>query len=91
MAAKTPDSSVGDAVFGQDNGLTSRRYAFITANIDDTDTFTTGITNIRHVAWEPVDATDLVALSYTAAGVITFATTGANHNGHLWIFSGAAR
>jgi hypothetical protein len=65
------------------------RLPFITANIDDADTFTFGSETIAsRVAWEPVDATDLVAAVLDADGAgVTFASTGDNHNGYLiaWV------
>lgn len=66
-----------------------RHRAFYFADIDNTDTWTSGLTTIVAVAWQPDQAdTDLVGATLTTAatGVVTFAATNANSNGwlHVW-------
>ena len=93
MAVKTADDrgrggAYHDAV---SNGWGHLRLPFLTENLDDTDTIATGLTRITRVAWEALDATDILALTFAQTGIITVATTGGsgNHNGHVLIWYGA--
>ena len=88
MAAKTPDSAPETITARSFQGLRHIRAPFLTANIDNGDTWTTGIRNIQAVAWEAVNASDLVAATFAATGVVTFTSTGDNHNGYLHVWSG---
>jgi len=80
MPEKAPDR-ISVSTLG---GRRMLRCVYETTNIDDADFFTSGIRSIKAVAWKPTDAGDLVSLSHSA-GVVTFASTGDNHNGELWI------
>lgn len=74
------------------NGLDSYSrcsYAFITENIDNSDTFDTGITGdqqIVRMAWEPYGAVPISVAMIESAGVVTFGTSAANANGYLHIW-----
>lgn len=64
---------------------------FYFANIDNADTWTSNIPNIKAVAWQPDTAnSDLVGCSLTtqATGVITFTTGADDKKGWLWVERG---
>ena len=90
MAAKTPDATDPGTVGGVSSVTTGQRHLrlpFITENIDDADTYAaSGDVSITRVAWEPVNATDLVAAVLTNAQLVTFASTGDNHTGYLHVW-----
>lgn len=68
-------------------GLKHRRRGLITVTTSG-DTFASGIRNIVKCAWEAVDSSDPIAVTFTAAGVVTF--TGTNGStGFLHIWSGS--
>ena len=75
--------------FPNRNGMLLDIFYF--ADIDDTDTWSSGIPNIAAVAWQPDTATgDLIGATVTtqATGVVTFSATNANSNGWLWVLRG---
>lgn len=86
-AAKTPSSLLKESV-----GSMSIWIAKFT-DIDDTDTYASGITDIV-AAW--CDATDVptgasyegIDVGYTSAGAITFNTGEDNRTGNLYILAG---
>ena len=64
---------------------------FYFSDIDDADTWASGIKSIQAVAWQADQAdTDKVAATLTAAatGTITFDAENANSNGWLWVLHG---
>lgn len=57
-------------------------------DIDDTDTWTSGIKGIVAVAWQGSDPDDdavVPFLSTAATGVVTFQSESANSEGWLWV------
>lgn len=79
---------------GNAGGFKLRIFHF--ADIDDADTWTSGISGIIAVAWQPDEAdTDKVGATLTTAdsttqplgGVITFDAENANSTGWLWVLS----
>lgn len=87
MAAKTPDTVTQERSFAKDlKGELHRRFEFITANIDDTDTWASGIGGIVAVAWEGVNATDECVATYSGE-TVTFNTSTGNVNGYLHVWS----
>lgn len=88
MPAKTPtdkkDEYTNDKVT---NGWTKQRFIF--SSIDDTDTWTSGISNIRRVAWEATLVSDQVAVTVAPlTGIVTFNAAADNLNGALHVWSG---
>lgn len=70
-------------------GMALEVYYF--ADVDDTDTWASGIQNIRAVAWQADQAdTDKVGATITAqaTGTITFDAENANSTGWLWVLRG---
>jgi len=70
-----------------------RHQVFFFDNIDNTDTWISGIRQIRFVAWQgDRAATDLafVALTNSAFGILTFTTGGNDRRGWLHVFSGGS-
>jgi hypothetical protein len=70
------------------SGLKMTTWYF--TDIDDTDTWTSGIPGIVAVAWQANQAdTDKVGASLTTAatGVVTFDAENANSAGWLWVLS----
>jgi len=58
-------------------GMRVRRFAF--TNVNDADTWTSGLTNIMCIATTALTAnTDVCSAQFTAAGVVTFSCTSAN-------------
>ena len=84
MAAKTPDT------IRQENLGTVRLVMaiFSSTNIDDTDTYTTGMDGIVGAWFAPDLTTGVVGVS-NAAGVLTFAASAANQTGTLYILQRA--
>lgn len=82
MAAKTPDS-----IFQEKLGTVRLILArFSTTNIDDTDTYSTGMTGIVDAFFTPDTTTGVVGCSVAAStGVITFAASAPNQTGTLHI------
>ncbi len=89
MAARTPTSSVADAVGARAHkGYEHRTYAF--AAVANNDTWTSGILNMRDVAWTATTTGDAVAATFAATGVVTFNSAG-TEAGTLHVWLGAAR
>ena len=83
MAAKTPDS-IRKENLGSINLLIA---VFVSENIDDNDTWASGIKNIISYQWQGISDAgyDLSITSVTAAGLFTF-DAGSNTTGHLHVY-----
>ena len=82
MAAKTPDSVKQDKL-----GTVRLIYAnFTSTNLDDTDTYATGIDGIIG-AWFSPDSTKGVVGVSNSAGTLTFACSADNQTGTLFILA----
>lgn len=80
MAAKTPD-----AVYRESLGTVNLvRCEFTSTNLDNTDTYTTGIAGIVGAWFSPSTTTGVVGVS-NASGVLTFACSADNQVGTLFI------
>ena len=84
MAAKTPDSIVTQENFGSLRLIIAR---FSTTNLDNADTYTTGLTNIVGRPWFVNSTTTGVVGCEVSGGVITFATSADNLEGDLYILT----
>ena len=75
-----------DTVHGQQfAGLQALRIPF--TDIDDTDTYESGVSGIRYVGFEADGTGDEVAVTFSGS-TITFNTGDADEVGWLWIWYG---
>lgn len=82
MAAKTPDSVKQDKL-----GTVRLIYAFFTStNLDNTDTYATGIDGIIGAWFAPNTTTGVVGVS-NSSGTLTFACSADNQTGTLFILA----
>lgn len=66
---------------------------FFDGNIDNLDTWTSGISNIRAVAWQPETGTTDHAAAFLftqSTGAIGFVTENNGISGWLWVLSGGS-
>lgn len=88
MAAKTPDSVIRESL----GSLTLHIATFSTNDIDDADTWTSGINGVL-TAWcngtdDPTtQASNGIDVGFTAAGVFTFYAGESNRTGVLHVLS----
>lgn len=82
MAAKTPDSVRMDSL----GSLRLIQAIFSSTNLDDTDTYATGITGIVGAWFAPDTTTGVVGVA-NSAGTLTFACSAANQTGTLFILA----
>ncbi len=65
-----------------------RMLAFPFSDVNDADTWDSGIDSITRVAWEPTDSGDQVAVTHSGA-TVTFSTSGGAtaHAGNLLVWA----
>ncbi len=80
MAAKTPDAVYSDSL----GSVRLIRAEFSTTNVDDTDTYASGITGIVDT-WFSTDITTGAVGTTHSGSTITFACSAANQTGTLFI------
>ena len=68
-------------------GRVHRRIPFVIQNVNNADTYASGVLFPTHVAWEPLDSAHYVAPDAAPDGTITFFTSGTNRHGYLHIWS----
>lgn len=85
MAAKTPDR-VDVITLG--NGRILYKGIFATENLDNTDTWDTGLDSAVDAAFKPTEAADFLVVTLSGS-VVTVASVGDNHNGEIWVEASA--
>lgn len=80
MAAKTPDSVYQESL----GSLRLIRAKFTSTNLDNTDTYATGIDGIVDAWFSPSTTTGVVGVS-NSSGTLTFACSADNQVGTLFI------
>jgi hypothetical protein len=89
MAAKTPYAVESEALL-RAYGPPTHIFHFdgtVGGNIDNTDTFASGLSGVTHFAWES-DASDTVQVNVThSAGTFTFASAADNATGRLIVWA----
>lgn len=84
MAAKTPDSLSQDLL----GTLRLVRALFTSTNLDNTDTYATGMKGIVDAWFKPNTTTGVVGCDIDqSTGTITFATSADNQTGTLFILA----
>lgn len=82
MAAKTPDSVKIDSL----GSVRLIRAGFTSTNLDNADTYATGIKGIVGAWFSPDTTTGVVGVS-NSAGTLTFACSADNQTGTLFILA----